>query len=103
MQRLSHVNAGRRFSRDDASDNATALKTKINEIEKDIEEHRRPADELNSDICSYLGRDELIFEIQGNGYQISRNGTPAKNLSEGEKTAIAFLYFLKSLRDKSFP
>ena len=80
----------------------TALNTAISEIEKDIEEHRRPADELNADICSYLGRDELTFEIQGFGYQISRNGTPAKNLSEGEKTAIAFLYFLKSLGDKSF-
>ncbi len=85
-----------------ASDRAAALKTKIREIEKDIEEHRRPADELNADICSYLGRDELTFEIQGNGYQISRNGIPAENLSEGERTAIAFLYFLKSLSAKSF-
>ncbi len=84
------------------SDKAAALKTEVGEIEKDIEEHRRPADELNADICSYLGRDELTFEINGSGYQICRNGTPAKNLSEGEKTAIAFLYFLKSLGDKSF-
>lgn len=84
------------------SDKAIALKTEVREIEKDIEEHRRPADELNSDIRSYLGRDELTFEIQGSGYQISRNGTLAKNLSEGERTAVAFLYFLKSLGDKSF-
>lgn len=77
-------------------------KAEISDIEKDIEEHRKPADELNADICSYLGRDELTFEIQGSGYQISRKGTPAKNLSEGERTAIAFLYFLKSLGDKSF-
>ena len=84
------------------SGKTTALKTDIREIEKDIEEHRRPADELNADICSYLGRDELTFEIQGSGYQISRNSIPANNLSEGEKTAIAFLYFLKSLGDKSF-
>jgi len=85
-----------------ASDKATKLKIEIRELEKDIEEYRRPADELNADIRSYLGRDELTFEIQGSGYQVSRNGTPAKNLSEGERTAIAFLYFLKSLGDKSF-
>lgn len=85
-----------------ASDKTTSLKIQVREIEKDIEEHRRPADELNTDICSYLGRDELSFEIQGTGYQISRNGNPAENLSEGERTAIAFLYFLKSLGDKSF-
>jgi len=85
-----------------ASYKVTTLKNEVRVIEKDIEEHRRPADELNTDICSYLGRDELTFEIQGSGYQINRNGTPAKNLSEGERTAIAFLYFLKSLGDKSF-
>lgn len=85
-----------------ALDKATALRAEVRYIENDIEEHRRPADELNADICSYLGRDELTFEIQGSGYQISRNGTPANNLSEGERTAIAFLYFLKSLGDKSF-
>ena len=33
---------------------------------------------------------------------IIRAGQPATHLSEGEKTAIAFLYFLKSLRDKNF-
>ena len=86
----------------DIFDKTKLLKTQIREIEKDIEEHRRPADELNTDICSYLGQDELTFEIQGTGYQISRNGNPAENLSEGERTAIAFLYFLKSLGDKSF-
>ena len=84
------------------SDKTKSLKTQVQEIEKDIEEHCRPADELSADIRSYLGRDELTFEIQGSGYQISRNGTPAENLSEGERTAIAFLYFLKSLGDKSF-
>lgn len=85
-----------------ASEKSAALKSDIREVEKDIEEHRRPADELNADIRSYLGRDELTFEIQGSGYQINRNDNPAKNLSEGERTAIAFLYFLKSLGDKSF-
>jgi wobble nucleotide-excising tRNase len=84
------------------SDKSASLKKEVRKIEKDIEEHRRPADELNADIRSYLGRDELTFEIYGSGYQISRNGTPAKNLSESERTAIAFLYFLKSLGDKSF-
>ena len=84
------------------SDRVIALKNEVSEIEKDIEEHRKPADELNADIRSYLGRDELTFEVQGSGYHISRNGTPAKDLSEGERTAIAFLYFLKSLGDKSF-
>lgn len=84
------------------SDKAANWRSEIHEIETEIEEHRRPADELNADIYSYLGRSELTFEIKETGYQISRNGTVAEDLSEGEKTAIAFLYFLKSLGDKSF-
>ena len=85
-----------------ANDKSTKLENEIHKIEKDIKEHQRPADELNTEICSYLCRDELTFEIHGSGYQISRNGIPATNLSEGEKTALAFLYFLKSIKDKSF-
>jgi wobble nucleotide-excising tRNase len=72
------------------------------ELERQIYEHRIPAAELNADIRAYLGRDELTFEPQENGYQICRSGTPTDTLSEGEETAFALLYFLKSLSDKSF-
>jgi len=78
------------------------IKTNITNLESDIVEHRRPADELNRDLAAYLGGNELQFEIKENGYQITRNGVTADALSEGEKTAIAFLYFLKSLKDKNF-
>lgn len=78
------------------------IKNNIARLERDIVEHRRPADELNKDLAAYLGRKELKFETRENGYQITRNGITADALSEGEKTAIAFLYFLKSLKDKNF-
>ena len=78
------------------------IKTNIAELERDIVEHCRPADELNKDLTAYLGGNELQFEIKENGYQIKRNGVTADALSEGEKTAISFLYFLKSLKDKNF-
>lgn len=74
----------------------------IAELEREVVQHRRPAEQLNAEIRAYLGRDELTFAIHENGYSITRHGKPAGNLSEGEKTAIAFLYFLKSLQDKSF-
>ncbi|MFH2134362.1 MAG: AAA family ATPase [Pseudomonadota bacterium] len=76
--------------------------TNIAELEREVVQHRRPAEQLNKEIRAYLGRDELTFAIHENGYSITRHGKPAGNLSEGEKTAIAFLYFLKSLQDKSF-
>lgn len=81
---------------------AEGIKNNIAKLEQDIVEHRRPADELNKDLGAYLGSNELQFELKENGYHITRNGVTADALSEGEKTAIAFLYFLKSLEDKNF-
>jgi len=78
------------------------LKTEIEACENRIVEHRRPADELNRDLASYLGHADIRFEVLENGYQIMRYGKVATGLSEGEKTAIAFLHFLKSLSDKDF-
>ena len=79
-----------------------AIEDKIGALEQEIVEHRRPADELNHELRSYLGRDELQFAIRESGYALSRAGRAVSDLSEGEKTAIAFLYFLKSLQDKNF-
>jgi len=78
------------------------LEENIAKNERQIIEHRRPADELNNELADYLGHTDLKFEIIENGYRIMRNGNPATGLSEGEKTAIAFLYFLKSLNDRAF-
>lgn len=62
-----------------------------------------PAERLNNDLYKYLGHRELQLEVKETGYTIVRHGTPAKGtLSEGEKTAIALLYFLKSLEDHEF-
>lgn len=85
-----------------AADKAQTLRDQIAVVEGEIVEHRRPAEELNAELHAYLGRDELRFEVKEAGYSMTRNGEPASDLSEGEKTAIAFLYFLKSLQDKSF-
>ena len=71
-------------------------------LEKDIRDHRQPADELNCELVSYLGHDEIQVAVEDTGYRLVRRDGAATNLSEGERTAIAFLYFLKSLQDRSF-
>jgi len=85
---------------------ADSLKSKVDAevlaLEAKIKEHQKPADELNQELASYLGRDELRFDAKENGYIITRNGAPADKLSDGERTAIAFMYFLKSLEDTNF-
>lgn len=78
------------------------LKIKIEAIEREIVEYRKPAEEFNAELYSYLGHDELRLDVKDAGYTMKRGGQPAGDLSESEKTAIAFLYFLKSLQDKSF-
>lgn len=79
-----------------------SLAQQIREIELRLTESRKPVEELNKELHSYLGRDELSFEYEGSGYKLLRSGLVADNLSEGECTAITFLYFLKTLSDKSF-
>ena len=83
-------------------DEVQRLDGEIAKLEGEIVEHRRPAEELNEDLRSYLGHNELCLEIKETGYTITRGGVPAKSLSEGERTAIALLYFLKSLQDRRF-
>ena len=85
-------------------ENVKDLNRKIRELEQDIVEHQKPAEELSADLAIYLGHKELeirpLAEVPG--YSVYRFGQPARNLSEGEKTAIALLYFLTSLKDKTF-
>ncbi len=74
----------------------------ILEWERKISEHRTPAEELNGDLAKYLGHNAIQLEVLDHGYRIVRDGSPAEHLSEGERTAIALLYFLKSLEDERF-
>lgn len=74
----------------------------ITRLEREIVEHRKPAEELNDDLCNYLGHDEIRLAVKDTGYTITRHNEPAYALSEGERTAIALLYFLKSLQDRNF-
>lgn len=85
-----------------ATDTANDLKRQIAALQQQVLQHRRPAEELNKELASYLGRDELRFEVEQNGYKIMRGDQPALHLSDGERTSIAFLYFLKSLKGTDF-
>ncbi|WP_215397071.1 AAA family ATPase [Rheinheimera oceanensis] len=82
-------------------DISEASKT-VKQLNIEIRQHSAAADELTNDLISYLGREELKFTTHAGGYNITRNGQPALHLSEGERTAISFIYFLKSLQDSSF-
>jgi wobble nucleotide-excising tRNase len=54
--------------------------------------------ELNDILEILLHRDDIKIEIREEKFRLERSGHPAENLSEGEKSAIAFAYFLTELK-----
>ncbi|PCJ75194.1 MAG: hypothetical protein COA53_07750 [Rhodobacteraceae bacterium] len=79
-----------------------ALKNSIRDNRAKIANSHQAATELSEKLASFLGRGDLKFEPEGDGYRIARFGRAAKRLSEGEKTAITFLYFVVGLADQDF-
>lgn len=54
--------------------------------------------ELNDILEILLHRDDIKIEIREEKFRLERSGHPAEHLSEGEKSAIAFAYFLTELK-----
>ncbi|MCY3566990.1 MAG: AAA family ATPase, partial [Chloroflexi bacterium] len=86
----------------EASERAKRIRTKIEELERVVLDHRPPADALNDDLREYLGPGQLQVDVREQGYILVRDGVPANDPSEGEMTAIALLYFLRSLDSSDF-
>lgn len=74
---------------------------KIKKINAELSDISKAADRVNNYLLSIFGKEHLKIEpTEKNKFQILRGKEKAKNLSEGEKTAIAFSYFLTRLEDK---
>ncbi len=54
--------------------------------------------ELNDTLEILLHRDDIKIEIKDEKFTLERSSYPAEHLSEGEKSAIAFAYFLTELK-----
>ncbi|MBU3978353.1 AAA family ATPase [Patescibacteria group bacterium] len=78
--------------------------TDISELEKKNSNIGKAIEKINKHLKEFFGREEIKLELDGDkkGYIIKRDGQPAKNLSEGEKTAIAFSYFIVKVEEKEF-
>ncbi len=92
-------------SEKDLTEKTKILKTtndSITENKSKISSSHKACKAINDGIKTFLCRDEINFEVEGEGYVIKRHGKIAENLSEGEKTAIAFVYFTVHLQDQEF-
>ncbi len=77
------------------------LNIEILQIEAQISNAQKGREKLNEYIHSFFGREEIGVEVQKDGendrFTLKRDNDNAINLSEGEKTAIAFSFFLTKL------
>ncbi|MHB2149378.1 AAA family ATPase [Calditrichota bacterium LG25] len=74
--------------------------SEIELIEAKISEAVKGAEELNAFIKRYFGQNTPIkIKVINDRFHVFREETKANNLSEGEKTAISFSYFLTRLLD----
>lgn len=72
------------------------------ELEQKLKQHHFAAEEFNKLLKSFMGRSEIVLETVDEGYKIKRNGEIASNLSEGERNAIAFIFFLTKLKEDNY-
>jgi len=79
-----------------------ALAQNITGNQATIRNSKIACDKINQNLEKFLGRKEISFEDSNNGYLIKRGDEEASHLSEGEKTAIAFVYFIISLESDDF-
>ncbi|WP_373683143.1 AAA family ATPase [Paraburkholderia sp. UYCP14C] len=70
-------------------------------MEAQISFAQKGREKINARISNLLGSDELHIEVVKEGesdrFRLARREAIAKNLSEGEKTAVAFAFFLTKL------
>lgn len=82
----------------------TEREQEIRVLKDKIISHHIPAQQVSRDLEQFLGRSDIQLTAtdEKEGYQISRNGGIAKDLSEGEKTALAIVYFLTKIKEEGF-
>lgn len=81
-----------------AEEEFAAITREIAELTQRLRSHGPAAEVINKMIKAYLRHGDIEVVAQNDGYQLRRYGRhTARNLSEGEKTAITLCYFLSSL------
>ena len=86
----------------EAREKRERIQQEVSDLQSQLAEPERAAVDMTADLHAFLGRDDLSLEVDGVGYSIMRGGRHADRLSEGERTAIAVLYFLKTLEHEEF-
>jgi wobble nucleotide-excising tRNase len=80
------------------------IEAQISELERDLSDAAKGAERINELLAAYFGKNDLKVTVSPEKrFQIVRGTNIAKNLSEGERTAIAFAYFITRVQDGQHP
>jgi wobble nucleotide-excising tRNase len=87
-----------------STDKLSIVEKEVEKLQKETSQIGSALAKINNHLQSYFGRDEILLDLDASkkGYLIYRDGIPASNLSEGEKTAIAFSYFIVKTEERDF-
>lgn len=86
---------------DESKEKINKLKESIEQLQEEAKNAQVPIQELNDEISTFFGHSEIKFVEQDRGYILRRGNDKISELSDGETSIIALLYFLKSLNDKN--
>lgn len=82
-----------------ANDDFAELKIELSDLQAKMRDHALAAEPINAAIANFLRHKEILIEPVEKGYLLKRSdGTIVVKLSEGEKTAVTFCYFIASLQ-----
>ena len=87
----------------ETNDKVTTLTNEVKALEDKLSNETLGLSEFNSKLWNFLGRNDLSLERRSEGgYLVKRNNTEeakCRSLSEGERTAIALVYFITKLKE----
>ena len=88
----------------EAKKTVDANNQEISKLEKETSNIGTAVQKINKHLEEFFGRKEILLELDDSkkGYIIKRDGDVAHNLSEGEKNAIAFSYFIVKTQERGF-
>lgn len=81
------------------------LQSDVESLQAEISQAQQGRERINERLVSMLGSEAIQIEVtkdaagQERFQLVRKNGAVAKNLSDGERTAIAFSYFLTKLKE----
>tara|TARA_R110001592_G_scaffold162584_2_gene395976 strand:+ start:101306 stop:103591 length:2286 start_codon:yes stop_codon:yes gene_type:complete len=78
----------------------SSLKESIKRLENELKSDTLAIQEIEENLHKFIGRNDIMLERQeSGGYQLKRGNVVARNLSEGEKTAISLIYFFSKIKE----